>query len=480
MTTQSWWGSELLDHGAHDAVFARAGGEVTFGESRAEVGWLAQMLSAHGIRASNTVALQGTPSFTQLWSIFALWSLGAQVLLFEPGVRGQERAELLEMSVPQFFVTFGGLCRQNDKFIDQCEVLVRRMPGGQPAHSGHCVVQFSSGTTGRPKAVGRTSESLLAELDRLRTLDGMPKAGERVAVLESMARSFGLIGGLLYALDTGATTVFPTAQTPRAIAEAAALANVVIGNPRHFGQLVNAADDVTLPDLRLAVSSGEVLSRQVYQTFARRYGVSIGQAYGTTETGIIATDLAGMFGTPTIGLPVRGVRTRVVDGVLEVCLPQSPYLWCQDLPWSGGWMSTHDLMTRDPETGALRLRGRVDDHGHGHVDLVQIEAVLRAHEQVTEAVVLGIDPIEAHVASAVDLDEAKLSAWCRRFLGDGTPARYHVVRELPRTANGKILRNRARLHEHRATPQRTPACHRQKMISERTAYASDNQRCALA
>lgn len=414
MAAQSWWGAELLDHGAHDEVFAWAGREVTFGTLRAEVSWLAQTLSSHGIQAGNTVALQGTPSFTQLWSIFALWSLGAQVLLFEPRLGRQERAALLEMCAPQFFVTLGVLYRQADIFVDQCEVLVRRMPGGRPMHSSHCLVQFSSGTTGQPKAVGRTSESLLIELDRLRILDGMPKAGERVAVLESVARSFGLIGGLLYAVDTGATAVFSTAQTPHAIAEAAALAHVVIGNPPHFDQLANAADDMTLPDLRLAVSSGEALSHEVYQAFSRRYGVPIGQAYGTTETGIIATDLTGMFGTRTIGLPVQGVRTRVVDGVLEVHVPQSPYLY-QCPPWAGGWMSTHDLVTRDPETGVLRLRGRADDSGHAHVDLVEIEAVLRAHEQITDAVVLGVDPIEAHVASATDLDEAKLSAWCRRL-----------------------------------------------------------------
>lgn len=361
MSAPAWWGAELLNRGVHDAVFARASGDVTFGALQVEVGWLARTLNTHGIRAGNTVALQGTPSFTQLWSIFALWSLGAQVLLLEPGVRQQERAALLEMCAPQFFVTFGGLRRHDDKFIDQCEVLVRRMPAGQPVRSDHCVVQFSSGTTGRPKAIGRTSESLLDELDRLRTLEGMPKAGERVAVLESLARSFGLIGGLLYALDAGATVVFPTAQTPRAIAEAATRAHVVIGNPRHFAQLVNAAEDVTLPDLRLAVSSGEVLPCGVYQTFTRRYGVPIGQAYGTTETGIIATDLAGMFGTPTVGLPVPGVRTRVVNGVLEVHLPQSPYLY-QDPPCSGGWMSTDDLVTCDPATGALRLLVRELPH----------------------------------------------------------------------------------------------------------------------
>jgi acyl-coenzyme A synthetase/AMP-(fatty) acid ligase len=289
----------------------------------------------------------------------------------------------------------------------------------------------------------------------------MPKAGERVAILESLTHSFGLIGGLLYALDIGATAVFPTAQTPRAIAEAAAFAHVVIGNPRHFDQLVNAADDVTLPDLRLAVSGGEVLPREAHRAFAHRYGVSIGQAYGTTETGIIATDLAGIFGTPTIGLPVQGMRTRVVDGVLEVHVAQSPYLY-EDLPWHGGWMSTHDLVTREPETGALRLRGRADNDGLAHVDLLEIEAVVRAHEQVTDAVVLGVDPIEAHVASAADLDPTELRAWCRRFLGHSAPARYHFVRELPRTANGKVLRNRTRLHEHRAALQRTITRHREK------------------
>ena len=138
MTAQNWWGAELLDRGAPDAVFARAAREVTFDEVRGEIGRLAQTLSSHGIRAGDTVALQGTPSFTQLWSIFALWSLGVQVLLVEPGLRQPQRARLLEMCAPQFLVSFGGLYRQIDKFIDQCEVLVRQMPGGQPAHSSHC------------------------------------------------------------------------------------------------------------------------------------------------------------------------------------------------------------------------------------------------------------------------------------------------------------------------------------------------------
>lgn len=454
-TTPSWWGAELLGNGAEDAVFARTGRDVTFGELRSEVEWLGRMLRSQGIGAGSTVALQGRPSFTHLWCIFALWSLGAQVLLFEPRVRERERTTRLEMCAPQCLVTVGGSPSVVDRFTDQCEVLVSWLPGGRPIHSSDCVVQFSSGTTGRPRAVGRTPESLLVELDRMRTLDGMPRRGERVAVLDSVVQSFGLIGGLMYAMQAGATAVFPTAQTPRGIAEASALAHVVLGSPRHFGWLVDTPTGVLLPDLRLAVSGGEVLPPEVYRAFGSRYGVPIGQAYGTTETGLVATDLGGRFGTPTIGLPMPGLRTRVVDGVLEVHVPHSPYLH-QDPPWFGGWMSTGDLVTRDPQLGALRLRGRAHDDGHAHVDLLEIEAVVRSHDQVTDAVVLGVDPIEAHVASAADLHHGELRAWCRRFLADAAPARYHIVRELPRTANGKVLRNRRGLHEHRNTQQQRP------------------------
>lgn len=447
MAARSWWGAELLDQGPPDAVWARAHREITFGRLRTEVDTLTGLLRAYGIRGGNTVAMYGTPSFTQLWAIFALWSLGVQVLLFEPGMAARERRALLDTCAPQFLVTFGGAHAHRGVFLDECEVLVRARPGGRESRSSHCIVQFSSGTTGRSKIVGRTSESLLVELDRLRTLDGMPAAGERVAVLESVAHSFGLIGGVLYALDAGATAVFPMAHTAPEITAGAAAAHVVLGNPGHFAR-ITALDEVSLPHLRLAVSGGEALPREVFDAFHRRHGVRIGQAYGTTETGIVATDLAGTSGPPTVGVPVRGIRTRITDGVLEVHVPHSPYLFDEE-PWPGGWMSTHDLVSRDPATGALRLRGRVETAGRTHLDLLEIESALRAHRLVTEAVVLGTDPIEAHVASAADLDHGELRSWCRRFLGEAAvPARYHIVRELPRTANGKVLRHRIRLLEH--------------------------------
>jgi acyl-coenzyme A synthetase/AMP-(fatty) acid ligase len=450
MAQRSWWGAELLGRHADDEVWARAGDrEVTFGRLRRETAWQADVLQEYGIGAHSTVALYGNASFTQLWALFALWSLGAQVVLVEaqPGRRAREVPP--EPRTVQFSVSLGEGRERPHDFADECEVLVRRHAGGRPSASSHCLVQFSSGTTGRPKGVGRTPESLLEELDRFASLEGMPRHGERVAVLEPVSHSFGLIGGVLVALATGATVLLPAARTAAATVRAAADAHVVLGNPRHFRWLARA-EPGRLPWLRLAVSSGDTLPPETPAVFRGRHGVCIGQAYGTTETGIIAADLTGRFGPPYVGLPVPRARTRVVGGVLEVHVPESPYLY-EDTPWAGGWMSTRDLVTRDPDTGALRLRGRVQGVGDASVDLLRIESVLRAHRHITDAVVLGVGPIEAHVASSAQLDGGELHSWCRRFLG-GAPApdRYHLLRELPRTANGKAVRDRSILRRHTA------------------------------
>lgn len=457
MTTRGWWGADLLDQASDTALWAKVSGEeMTRGRLRDEVGWLADTLERHGIRAGHSVALHGSPSFTQLWAILALWSLGAQVLLFDSRLREPERRSLIELCAPQCYITFGGLYRRTATFVEECEVLVRWLPGGHPARSSHCVVQFSSGTTGRVKAVGRTPESLLAELQRLRGLEEMPQAGERVLLLESVSGSFSLVCGLLHALDVGAGLLFASRNSPGGIRETAAGANVIMGNPRHFEQLSKIGVS-TLPDLRMAVSGGEPLSENVYDAFASRFGVRIGQAYGMTETGLIAANLDGTLGPRTVGRPVDGVRTRIVDGVLDVHVPGTPYLYEEGQPWMGGWLSTQDMATWDTDKGGLRLRGRLDseadpadsDDATRDVDLLEIESALCAHRDVIDAVVLGIDPIEAHVVGSDELDKEELLAWCRRLLGpDRTPATCHILNGLPRTGNGKIVRDRDRLREY--------------------------------
>ncbi len=161
------------------------------------------MLRQFGVGGSTTVALLGLPSFTQLWTLFALWSLGAQPILVPPRLAPAKRRTLIETLRPQFALTFGSAHLRRRSFSDECEVLVRRLPDGRPAGTSHCVVQLSSGTTGLGKVIGRTPESLLAELERFARLPGMPGQDEPVLLLDSWAYSFGLIGGVLHATGQG-------------------------------------------------------------------------------------------------------------------------------------------------------------------------------------------------------------------------------------------------------------------------------------
>ncbi|MEU9115690.1 class I adenylate-forming enzyme family protein [Streptomyces sp. NPDC048483] len=393
-----WWGAGLLENRPPDAPWAIARSTVTYGQLRAQVSSLRHTIRSYGIGAGNTVALQGARSFTQMWALLALWSCGAQVMLMGPGLRGRELGTLLDRCRPQYHLSFDAPGWAAGTFHDECEVLVRRLKHGRPAETPHCLVQFTSGSTGIAKAIGRTPESLTTELGRFRAIGGMPQRGEKALLLAPPEHSFGLIGGLLHAMNTGAVTVFARDTGPPAVLEACRAHDVeaVLGAPAHFAGLAafpglcaasfsSAAPDSSassapsafpaqggappLPRLRTAISAGDVLVRQVSARFAERFGVRIGQAYGTTETGIIAVDTAGAHGPGTVGVPAPGVRVRLVSGELQVRLPGSPYLAPEEPPVRfladggrdpGGWLCTRDLVEVDPAGGALRLLGRLD------------------------------------------------------------------------------------------------------------------------
>ncbi|MFF3175879.1 class I adenylate-forming enzyme family protein [Streptomyces sp. NPDC057900] len=366
-----WWGSELLARHPADALWARADSEVTYERLRAQVSSLRRLFEAYGVRPGATVAIQGAQSFTQLWSLLALWSRGAQVLLMGPEIRGRELERLLDHCRPQFYVAFGDSGPRGRIFHDEAELLVRKLRGGQRAVTDACLIHFTSGSTGFAKAVARTPQSLLAELAAFRRMGGMPGAGSNVMLLGPVAHSFNLVGGVLHNMDAGAVSVFPTRSSRPALLRTAirAAVDTVLGRPDHFAALARGDRSVRLPALRCAVSGGDRMDGRVHARFTERFGVRIGQAYGTTETGIVAADPTGWFAPGSVGMVAPGVRIRIVEGELQVRLAGTPYLGPQETPArflpdgdpdGPGWFCTRDRAVRDPSSGALRIMDRID------------------------------------------------------------------------------------------------------------------------
>ncbi|MET9849252.1 class I adenylate-forming enzyme family protein [Streptomyces ossamyceticus] len=426
---------------------------VNRGELRERVAKQAAVFAGHGIGPGSTVGLQTPPSFTQVEVLLALWRLGAQVLLFDFRLKPAEVSALGEVCRPQFMVGAGSNVRATFGFRPEYEVTTEIRRGGRPAATGHRLVQFSSGSTGRPKVIGRTVRSLAAEVAAFGEVPGMPRQGDRVLLLSSTAHSFGLIGGLLHALATGVAVVFTPRVSARDILRTAAEHRVttLFGVPMHYELLAAALDAPALPDLRTAVSGGELMPPEAAARFAERYGVEVGEAYGTTETGIVAIDVAGRL-RPSVGRPAPGVVVRVHKGELDVALDESPYLYdTGGTQYADGWLHTRDRATVGPD-GAVTVGGRADSLvviGGLKVDLTEVEHVLRRHPAVEQAVLVHEDVTEAYVAVADGADSPspeELLRWCRERLADyKLPRVIRLLDDLPRTSNGKLVRRAATL-----------------------------------
>jgi acyl-CoA synthetase (AMP-forming)/AMP-acid ligase II len=151
---------------------------------------------------------------------------------------------------------------------------------------------------------------------------------------------------------------------------------------------------------------------------------------------------------------------RAVDGI-ELCIAQPGHRGVGEVLARGshlmkldddGWLHTGDLGRID-EDGYLFLAGRGADviiRGGENVHPLEVEQALELHATVREAAVVGVpdrrlgQEVAAFVVPvdrAAGIDEAVLRAHTRRLLsGFKVPSRWVVVDELPRNANGKLLR----------------------------------------
>ncbi|MEU7527482.1 fatty acid--CoA ligase family protein [Saccharothrix sp. NPDC042600] len=434
----------LRRHGDDVPVFTHDH-TVTHGRLRESVAAEAGLFAAAGVGEGSTVAVQVPPSFTQLEVVLALWSLGARVVSIDHRLKPAEVEVLRGLSRPQFVVRSTG--RGAGAFRERYELVTEPRPDGLPALTRHRLVQFSSGSTGTPKVVGRSTESVIREVMRFGAAEGMTQRGEKLLLLNATAHSFGLMGGLLHSLAAGVELVFAARPTADDVLRAAARHEVdfITGLPFHFALLAEAADRPALKTVRAAFAGGELMPAEVAEAFGRAYGFPVGECFGTTETGALTMDVTGAT-RPAVGKPLTDTTIRVRDGLVEVALDESPYLRDEDGErYLDGWLRTGDRGEFD-ERGALRLLGRADSlvvvQG-AKVDLTEIETTLRAHPLVTEAIAVHDGVIEAYVGTESDeLSAAELSAWCRERLADfKLPGRTHVLRALPRTAAGKLVRN---------------------------------------
>jgi malonyl-CoA/methylmalonyl-CoA synthetase len=204
--------------------------------------------------------------------------------------------------------------------------------------------------------------------------------------------------------------------------------------------------------MRLFVSGSAPLPAHVLEAFRERFGHTILERYGMTETFMNCSNpYVGERRAGTVGFPLPGVAVRIEDGELLVKGPNV---------FSGYWRRATDAFTPDgffrtgdlasvSDDGYYTLLGRKSDliiSGGFNIYPREIEELLLEQPGVAEAAVVGVeDPIRGEVPVAYVVgafDAAALEAACREQLASfKVPRKFVRVDAIPRTALGKVQKH---------------------------------------
>jgi long-chain acyl-CoA synthetase len=485
--------TELLEPRTDDATTVAvytANEEITRAELRARAEALGSVLRDAGLRTGQAVGVMLPNGPDVVAALFGVWYAGGVYVPLNPRLSDDEVAHVLASDRPAAILT-------DDTSVTRfTELPVVTMAAGvahaaapiesdAPSHDlDIALIQFTSGTTGRPKPVLLRHSGVLELLDpvlkKLRGGSGdtatTPGPSRREVMPNLIPTSLSLWAGLynvLFAFRAGAAVIIMDRFDTGAFADFVTrfeLRSTVLP-PAAMTMLSDDDTITTLEPLRYVRSITAPLSPLQARRFRDRFGVTVLNCWGQTEIGgeIVgwsAKDAREFEATHlgAVGKPHEGVRLRITGpdgnevplGEQGEILVQTPSLMAgfadgKDLGdrLIDGWFRTGDIGHVDPE-GFLWIEGRVSDminRGGLKVFPEEVAEVLRLSPDVLECAVAGIAddrlgevPWAFVVARGDTIDVDALTQLCRDHLAPyKIPARFVVLDALPRNEVGKVL-----------------------------------------
>lgn len=442
---------------------------------------LSSALADAGVKPGQVVAAMLPNDATTVAAFFGTWRTGAVYAPLNPRAADAELVGLLQTLRPAAVITSPELAHRFDP---------DRAPGlhvvtgddlawsvhASPTHPGElrsyddgvALLQFTSGTTGRPKPVPLRHATVLDLIDRLLTnlRGGKARASDRPPMPNVVPVSLSLWAGIyqvLFAFRAGAGVVLMDRFTPQAFAALVQRYRIksTVLPPAALTMIVQDDTITDLEPLRIVRSITAPLSPVHARRFRDRFGVVVLNSYGQTELGgeVVGWSTAdarehGESKLGSVGRPLAGIDVAVVDDEIVVRTPTTAARKIDpafhDRLTHDGWFHTGDLGWFD-EDGFLWLDGRVSDminRGGLKVFPGQVEDVLVAAPGVRDAAVVGVAderlgevPWAFVVATGHHVDDAALLDWCReRLTPYRVPVRIVFVDALPRNDVGKVVK----------------------------------------
>ena len=336
---------------------------------------------------------------------------------------------------------------------------------------------YTSGTTGEPKGVSHTSNTMLSNL--------VPFA-ERLHLGESdvihmpspMAHQLGFMYGLVLPAMLGATAILQDIFVPAVMAKQITQegATFTMGATPFLNDLADQciATGTSTPTLRIFVSAGAPIPRPLVSKARKALEAAVLSAWGMSENGAVTTTrvedkedkVTGTDGCPLPGMEVRvlGANGRIApigaEGELQVrgCSNFVGYMKRPTLAKvdEEGWFDTGDLARMDPD-GYIRIAGRSKDiiiRGGENIPVVEVEDMLFKHPAVaTVAIVAYPDErlgeracayVVPRAGASLSFEEMVAYLKEQKMAAQYIPERLEIVADVPRTPSGKIQKFRLR------------------------------------
>lgn len=469
----------LLDHPEEAVAFSAPDEVVTYGKLRARVGGVARAWRAVGVPPAARVGLLLADGAAAVACFHAALALRLTPVMLNTRLTPAELSAQMRAIDCRWLVVDAKL-EPLAAQIDAPHVRLRMETfpqGGElEAHpldlNAPAAVMFTSGTSGRPKAalltVGAFHASAVASAARI----GTQPDDNWLCVLPLYH-----VGGLsivyrsaLYGTRFTLLPRFDVVQVADLMLRGElTLASLV---PTMLYRLLEHLPS-TPPRLRLILLGGAAPSAELLER-AHALGLPVATTYGLTEAASqVATALPDLARRKigTVGQPLEGTQVQIVDAQGQPLPPNAEGEICVRGPTlmrgylndpdattralRGGWLYTGDIgyLDNDGDLFVLLRRSDLIVSGGENVYPAEVEAALKSHPSVAEALVVGLaDPEWGQVVGALVtprdghlLTEAELMLHLQDKLARyKQPRRLRIVDALPLNATGKLDRGAAR------------------------------------
>ena len=428
---------------------------------------LAKKLAMHcDIKPHQKIAIMANNHTIMIHTLFAIARLGADIYLLNTELSINQLQNIQDAVKFDWIIHDPQISTLTDvkslpiDHPDQVSIYSLLNDNSLPNTSNLKVTHFNkltvltSGTTGRFKMAGRNSkaQNFISPFYQLLMKLNLSKYN-RVYIATPIYHGFG-IATLCMSVLLGATIFINKRFDAVKVCQLINKYNIEVITlvPLMLSRMMNYST-TQLRSLRCIITGGAPIAVTLVQRTINQLGEVLYNLYGTSEAGIcmIATPNDLINHPSTIGKPITGLSTKLMNNGKEDAIKGELYIKCAWSTQGKNWIATGDIAQKDRENNYY-LNGRIDDmivSGGENVYPFEIEQFLINHPDINDLAVISVNDEEfgqrlvafVVLAAYAKQSEDTLKDWLKPQIARyQMPKKIYIIDELPMTHIGKVDR----------------------------------------